>query len=200
MPRATLLLLVAVGVLVGPAVGCSRTSSESTELGHDIADETVVGNLPTAPPPTDEGNEGLTPDANVLLTELDEIGRERDLGAALSGAGFEGLLTADVDPAGLVTNPAGLTRLITAVQGAFDHIVEISPPDVQPAMETIRDMFTRIASIPPGSTGTEAQVNAILAEPQVLAANQAILAWGTRNCVQDIAGAAAALDGGASAP
>lgn len=193
MPRAAaLVVLVVSGLLAGSLSGCSRTSSESTELGYDSADETVAGNLPTAPPPTQEGDSGLAPGANVLLAELDEIGQEEDLCAILSGSAFEGLLTADVDPAGLVTNPAGLTRLLTAVQAAFDHVVDISPPDVQPAVRTVKDMFTRVASIPPGSADAEAQVNAILAEPGVLAANQAVLEWGTRNCADAAAGTAPA--------
>ena len=169
---------------------CSSTSEVST-LDHDPADETVPGFLPTAPPPTSEGESDLTPDANRLLTELDKVTQERDLCAVLSGAAFEGLFTADIDPAGLVTNPAGITRLITAIIATFDHIVEISPPDIQPSMATVKEMWTRIASLNPSAGDLESQVNTVLAEPQHVAANRAVIAWGADNCDGPVLGGAA---------
>ena len=178
-------MLAAAVPLVGAT--CS-SSSEITEVSHDIADETVPGNLPTAPPPTDTGEAGLTPGANVLLAELDEVTQERDLCAILSGQAFEGLFTAEIDPAGLVTNPAGLTRLIAAIIATFDHIVEISPPDIRPAMTTVKEMWTRIASLNQAAGNLESQVNTILAEPQNLAANRQIITWGAENCSGPVLG------------
>ena len=178
---------VAAALLVA---SCSSSSEVST-LDHDPADDTVPGFLPTAPPPTAEGESDLTPDANRLLTELDKVTQERDLCAVLSGAAFEGLFTADIDPAGLVTNPAGITRLITAIIATFDHIVEISPPDVQPSMATVKEMWTRIASLNPSAGDLESQVNTVLAEPQHIAANRAVIAWGADNCDGPVLGGAA---------
>ena len=166
---------------------CS-SSSEVRTLDDDISDETVPGFLPTAPPPTAEGESDLTPDANRLLSELDRVTQERDLCKVLSGAAFEGLFTADIDPAGLVTNPAGITRLITAVIATFDHIVEISPPEIQPAMATVKEMWTRIASLNPSASDLESQVNTVLAEPQHLAANRAVIQWGADNCEGPVLG------------
>lgn len=176
--RAALVAALGVALLLA---SCS-SSSEVQTLEDDVSDETVPGFLPTAPPPTSEGESGLTPDANRLLTELDQVAQEQDLCKVLSGAAFEGLFTADIDPAGLVTNPAGITRLITAVIATFDHIVEISPPEIRPAMATVKEMWTRIASLNPSAGDLESQVNTVLAEPQHLEANRAVLAWGAENC------------------
>lgn len=170
-------LLVALSVLYG----CS-SGSGTDELARDRADETVPGNLPTAPTTDPENRDGLGAEANVLLDELESLQDERDLCAVLSGAALEGLLRDDLDPTGLVTNPAGLTRLIAGVDAAFAHLVEIAPPELTASMQTVREVWTRLASI--GQVpDAEQRINAVLAEPQVIAANQAILTWATTNCV-----------------
>jgi hypothetical protein len=185
---------VAALALVLLVAACS-SSSEVTTLEHDPADDTVPGYLPTAPPPSSEEDGGLTPDANRLLAELDAVAQERDLCAVLSGAAFEGLFTADIDPAGLVTNPAGITRLITAVIATFDHIVEISPPEIQPSMATVKEMWTRLASLDPSAADLESQANTVLAEPQHVAANRAIIAWAADNCTGPVLGGASVPQG-----
>ena len=184
--RAAIVAVLGAAVLLA---SCS-SSSEVRTLDNDPADETVPGFLPTAPPPSAEGQDDLTPDANRLLTELDKVTQESDLCAVLSGAAFEGLFSADIDPAGLVTNPAGITRLITAIIATFDHIVEISPPDIQPAMATVKEMWTRVASLNPSASDLESQVNTILAEPQHLEATRAVLTWGSQNCDGPVLGGA----------
>jgi hypothetical protein len=123
----------------------------------------------------------------VLLAELDEIREERDLCRVLSGAAFEGLLDQEFDTTALVTNPAGLSRLITAIDATFSHLVVISPPELVPSMETVKDVWTRLASLGP-VVDAEARANEVLNEPQVVQANQTILAWASQNCVGAIVG------------
>lgn len=159
---------------------CS-SSSETAELEHDPADATVPGHLPTAPPVDASDGEGLTSGANALLAELEQVQEERDLCAILTGAAFEDLIAQRVDPAGLVTNPAGLTRLISAVDATFRHMVDIAPPEIAPSMQVLTDVWTRLAALGPVDD-VEGRVNGILAEPQVAQSNQAILAWAATNC------------------
>jgi hypothetical protein len=193
--RRTRAAFAAAVLAVAPLAAACSSSSEVSPLERDISDETVPGYLPTAPPPSSEEEGGLTPDANRLLAELDAVAQEQDLCSVLSGAVFEGLFTADIDPAGLVTNPAGITRLITAVIATFDHIVQISPPEIQPAMATVKEMWTRIASLNPSAGDLESQVNTVLAEPQHVAANRAIIAWGADNCAGPVLGGASIPEG-----
>lgn len=172
----------ALGALLCAALvltGC-RSASEHTELAEDSADVTVVGNIPTAPPRGGDAG-GLSSGANELLAQLDGIREERDLCAILSGRAFDGLIGTDVDAAALVTNPAGLTRLLATLDGTFAHLVEISPPEMVPTMQTLRDVWTRVASLGPVQD-VEARVNDIFAEPQVVAATQMLLTWAPANC------------------
>lgn len=171
--------LLAVMVIAAVAASCSSTS-ETAQLDRDPADATVPGHLPTAPPEQDDA-EGLTAGANALLAELDQIRQETNLCAILSGAAFEGLVSARIDPAGLVTNPSGLTRLVTAIDATFRHLVEISPPEIAPSMQTVNDVWTRLASIGPAADA-EARTEQVLSEPQVVAANQSVVAWAATNC------------------
>lgn len=171
-----------LAVTLALLAGCTSTS-ETAELGHDPADETVPGNLPTAPTTSPDDGAGLTPNANALLAELESLREETDLCRILSGAAFEGLLTEEVDTTALVTNPAGLSRLITAVDATFAHLVEIAPPELTAAMATVRDVWTRLASLGPVADAEE-RVKEVLAEPGVVAATAAILDWAGANCVR----------------
>jgi hypothetical protein len=171
-------LALVMVVLVAPAA-CAR-SSETRQVASDPADETVPGNLPTAPARGD-GTEGLGAGANRLLAELEEIQQERDLCAVLTGSAFEGLVGQNIDPSALVTNPAGITRLVTALDSTFVHMVSIAPPDLVPAMQTLRDVWRRLASLGPVADA-ESQANVILSEPEVQASNQAIILWTATNC------------------
>jgi len=175
------LTLAAVGALV--LAGACTSRSSTAELADDPADQTVPGHQPTAPTTEPGAGAGLTPGANALLAELESVREETDLCRVLSGAAFEGLLTEDLDTTALVTNPAGLTRLIAAVDATFAHLVEIAPPELTESMRTVRDVWTRLASLGPVPDAEE-RVAAVLAEPQVVAANSAILGWAGQHCIR----------------
>jgi hypothetical protein len=162
---------------------CGGGASDNVELSEDPSDETVAGPLPTAPPDTvGDGQVGLGPDANALLGELDRLRDETDLCRILTGAAFESLLERRFDPAGLVTNPAGLARLLTSIDAVVTHVVEIAPPEIAPSMQTVEQVWRRIVALDPEQPDVQAQVSAILAEPGVVEANQAVLTWGVLNC------------------
>lgn len=177
--------VVAAAVLAVAAVGCTRTS-ETTEMSDDPADVTVPGVPPTAPPTTEYDGRGLSSDANKLISELAAIESETDLCTILTGESFAPFLDGKIDTTNLVTSPSGVTQLYVAVNSIFAHVVEISPPDVQPSTTILQDVWTRVSSISSSAPDYQAQVDAIAAEPQVAAAYQALGTWAAGNCGSDV--------------
>ena len=163
--------------------GCSTPRSEKTEeLNEDIADVTVPGVPPTFPPSTQYDGSGLSDDANALLKEIAAIQTETDLCVILTGEAFQPLLTGDLDTTNLVTSPSGLTQLLIAFNSTFSYIETIAPDEVVPAAATLNDVWTRISSLNSGAASNQAQVQAILTEPQVVAAYESLASWAAVNC------------------
>jgi hypothetical protein len=182
-------VLVLALVLLGVLGACSRTQSETVEAADDPADVTVPGVPPTAPPSSAFDGSGLSGDANQLIAELAAIQRETDLCVIVTGDAFEPFLTGEVDTTNLVTSPSGLTQLLAAIDAIFAHVVEISPAEVQPATATIQDTWLRVASISSAAPDYQAQVDAIMVEPQVVAAYESLGTWVTVNCAGSLLGA-----------
>ena len=182
--------VLVLAVVLSAALGaCSRTQSETLEADDDPADVTVPGVPPTAPPSSAFDGSGLSGDANQLIAELAAIQRETDLCVILTGDAFEPFLTGEVDTTNLVTSPSGLTQLLAAIDAIFTHVVEISPAEVQPATATIQDTWVRVASISSAAPDYQAQVDAIMVEPQVVAAYESLGSWVTVNCAGSLLGA-----------
>lgn len=182
---------VAAGVLVvSVALGACSSDATTTELVDDPADVTVPGPRPTAP--AADSTAGLSGTGSELIAQLEEIRDETDLCKVLTGEAFESLLDDDVDVAALVTNPSGVTQLIAVVDSTFSQLVVISPPEVQPAMATIQEVWTRVARLSLGAADAQQRTAEILAEPQVVQATQTLTTWVALNC----AGAAGALGQG----
>jgi hypothetical protein len=180
------LLIASVWIL-----GCSSDAT-TTEMADDPADVTVPGPLPTAPP-EDDGS-GLSASGNELLAQLEAVSDETDLCNVLTGEAFGTLLSEEFDVAGLVSNPSGITQLLTLVDTTFTRLVVIAPPAVRPAMQTIQEVWTRVASLNTGAADAQQRTAEILAEPQVAQANQSLVTWAAINCP----GAAATLGTGAA--
>jgi hypothetical protein len=182
--------VLVLAVVLSAALGaCSRTQSETLEADDDPADVTVPGVPPTAPPSSAFDGSGLSGDANQLIAELAAIQRETDLCVILTGDAFEPFLSGEVDTTNLVTSPSGLTQLLAAIDAIFTHVVEISPAEVQPATATIQDTWVRVASISSAAPDYQAQVDAIMVEPQVVAAYESLGSWVTVNCAGSLLGA-----------
>jgi hypothetical protein len=164
------------------ALGAAACSSDATttELADDPADVTVPGPRPTAPEP--DGDSGLSDSGNELLAQLQAVSEESDLCAVLTGDAFATLLDEELDVAALVTSPAGITQLIALVDSTFTQLVAISPPEVQPSMQTIQEVWTRVAALNTGAEQAEERTAQILAEPQVQEANRSLITWTALNC------------------
>jgi hypothetical protein len=182
-------LLAVVAAVSGAAASCSSDAT-TTELADDPADVTVPGNVPTAPDPDAES--GLSESGDELLAQLEAIRDETDLCRVLTGEAFSTLLSEEFDVAALVTSPAGVTQLITIVDDTFAQLVAIAPPEVAPSMATIQQVWQRLATSGSGTAEAQREAAAVLAEPQVQAANQNVVVWTALNCP----GAAENLTGG----
>lgn len=171
--------LVAVAAVA--SMGACSSNATTTELADDPADVTVPGPPPTAPTTADAGS-GLSAGGNELLAQLEAIGDETDLCNVLTGEAFSTLTSEDFDVASLVTSPSGITQLVTLVDTTFARLVVIAPPAVRPAMETIQEVWTRVASLNTGGADAQRRTAEILAEPQVQQANQTLVTWTALNC------------------
>jgi hypothetical protein len=189
--RAAVVLGVLAALLVGATAACG-SDAPTTELAEDPADVTVPGPRPTAPDPDETS--GLTASGDELIDQLEQISEETDLCRVLTGEAFGTLLAEDVDVAGLVTSPAGVTQLVTLVDRTFAQMVAISPPAVRPAMSIIDQVWTRLASLSTGTVEAQQRASELLTDPEVVEATRTVVTWAALNCP----GAAATLGGGAA--
>lgn len=189
--RAVATLGVFAVLLVVSASACG-SDAPTTELADDPADVTVPGPRPTAPDATDAG--GLTASGDQLIDQLEQVSEETDLCRVLTGEAFGTLLAEDIDVAGLVTSPAGVTQLFTLIDRTFAQMVAISPPEVRPAMSIIDQVWARLAALSTGTTEAQLRATELLGEPEVVEATRTVVTWAALNCP----GAAATLGGGAA--
>jgi len=173
------IVTVVVGALA--TLGCTATS-ETTEMSGDPADATVPGVPPTAPPTTEYDGNGLTSDARQLIAELSAVEAESDLCEILSGEAVEPFLNGEVDTTTLVTSPSGLNQLLAVLNSLFAHIVEISPPDIQPSTAVLEDVWVQVGAISTVAPDYQAQVDAITGTPEVATAYETVGNWAALNC------------------
>jgi hypothetical protein len=189
--RAAVVLGVLATLLLASTTACG-SDAPTTELAEDPADVTVPGPRPTAPDPDETS--GLTASGDELIDQLEQVSEETDLCRVLTGEAFGTLLAEDVDVAGLVTSPAGVTQLFTLVDRTFAQMVAISPPAVRPAMSIIDQVWTRLASLSTGTVEAQQRASELLTDPEVVEATRTVVTWAALNCP----GAAATLGGGAA--
>ncbi len=176
---------------MAPVVGACSSDAPTTQLADDPADVTTPGPRPTAPP---DSTGGLSASGNDLIAQLQALQEEDDLCEVITGEAFATLGSGEVDVASLVTNPSGVAQLVAVVDATITHVVAVSPPDVQSSMQTISDVWGRLARLG-GGADAERRSQEILAEPAVLDANRTVLTWAALNCPGI---AASALAGGAA--
>ncbi len=160
--------------------GSATVTSEQVEVADDPSRVTAPGPLPTAPPPTEPG-EGLTGEAARVVADLDALRAQDDLCEVLTDDTLARLAASDVEAAGLVTSPAGIAQLIALVDSTFSHLVAISPEEVRPAMDTIRDLWTQLATLGT-APDADARASELLARPEVTIAIDQLAGWAAVNC------------------
>lgn len=180
------LSLVAVMALIS-LIGCSE-SSGVRELDHDAATDTIAGPRPTAPPATDYDGPGLTSEATRLLSGLRDLESERSLCAILTSSTVDEVLGGEVELSGLATTPSGIAQMLVAIDRFFEHVVEVSPPDLTPSTTVIKNTWRQVAEISGDATDRDKRIEAILAAPDVQLAVDNLSAWIQGNCVGGLAG------------
>jgi len=175
-------VLVVVALLV---VGCG--GSGTTEL---VVDQDEGGPLPTAPdgsPRNGGGGDGDpfsgSVDANDLIRRLEMLSEETDLCTLLTGQAMADIAAADINLAGLASNPAGFSALFAALDKLFGHMLTIGPPELEKPLSTLQSVWGGLADIDIRSSDAEARAAALLAGKDTQAANDALADWVTTNCL-----------------
>lgn len=170
-------VLAAVGAL---AMACSSTST-TRELS---AEDDPSGPLPTAPAEgtSTAGGGGAAVDIAELVRRIDALGSETDLCALLTGEALADVTGANLDLTSLTSDPAGFTQLFTALDRLFGHMVTIGPPEAQPSLRTMQEVWAGIASVDPAAPDAAARAGALIAAPDVQAAQAELGAWVRRSC------------------
>ncbi len=179
---------VAAVIVVVPFLSSCSRQSPTEEVRVDPADEVVDGPAPTAPPASADapdpasGALGQT-DVNELIRRVDELNNEKDMCRLLSGQAVAEIIGADVNLTSLMTNPSGFTQLLASLDRLFAHMVTIGPPELVGSLRTVQGVWRSLASIDPRAPDAETRSAAILEDPAVQQAHDALAAYATASCV-----------------
>lgn len=160
------------------AISSCSGQSEPREVAVDIPAMTAPPPIPTAPPPPEPGQL----DANAFLRELEGFATSPDLCGILTGESFRQLNETDFNMTGLASNPGAITRLYVAIDDVFNHLVEISPEDLRVHTSMLRGAWEQILALDPNAEDNEAQVQAILLNPEFAQAALGIEEWTNASC------------------
>lgn len=180
-PWFVLLCAATVGSLL--LAGCG--GGGTTEVMVDPDDG---GPLPTAPGGSLGRSEGDgdpfsgSVDANDLIRRIDELRGETDLCTMLTGQAMADIAAADINLAGLASNPAGFSALFAALDRLFGHMLTISPPELAQPLETLQGVWGGLADIDIRAQDAERRAAELLAGNETQAANDALAEWVTSNC------------------
>lgn len=175
--------VLAVAVLL--VAGCS--SGGTTEIAVDEADG---GPLPTAPDgsPRNNGGDGDgnpfsgSMDANDLIRRIEELTSETDLCTLLTGQAMADIAAADINLAGLASNPSGFSALFASLDKLFGHMRTIAPAELEQPLSTLQGVWGGLADLNIRATDAESRAAALLAGKDTQAANDALAKWVTSNC------------------
>lgn len=178
--RGVLPVLLVIAVLAFLS-GCSGDSGVR-ELEHDSSDDTIQGPLPTAPPTTDYDGPGLSSEATRLLSRLRDLESEQNLCTVVTSSVVKDVLQGDVDLSGLATTPSGIAQMLVSVDRFFEHVVDVSPPELAPSTELIQRTWRQVAEIGGDASDREERVRAIVEAPDTRLAMDNFSAWIQQNC------------------
>jgi len=113
------------------------------------------------------------------LDALNEDSVDRLYGDAL---GALATTSADINLTSLISNPAGFTQLFASLDKLFGHMVAIATPELAQPLGSMQRVWNQMATIDPRAADAESRAGALIASPEVQAANDALGAWVTENC------------------
>lgn len=173
-------------VVVLLALVLSACGGGTTEL---VIDDEEGGPLPTAP---DGGSANASSgdgdpfsgsvDANDLIRRIDELRNETDLCTMLTGRAMADIAAADINLAGLASNPSGFSALFASLDRLFGHMRTIGPAELAEPLETLQGVWGGLADIDIRAPDAEVRAADLLAGDPTREANEALGAWVTDNC------------------
>ncbi|MCB1271753.1 MAG: hypothetical protein KDB31_10040 [Microthrixaceae bacterium] len=182
--RRGVLPVLAVSLLLAGLTGCG--GGGTTEL---VVDDEGGGPLPTAPEGAAGGSStgdgdpfSGSVDANDLIRRIDELRNETDLCTMLTGQAMADIAAADINLAGLASNPSGFSALFAALDRLFGHMRTISPPELDAPLTTLQGVWGGLADIDIRASDAERQAAELLAGDPTQEANAALGDWVTANC------------------
>ncbi len=181
-------LLVATAILATSGVlGVSCGDGGTKELA---ADQKSSGPLPTAPdgsPRNGAGSNGDpfsgSVDVNDLIDRIEGLNSENDLCTLLTGNAMADIASADINLAGLASNPAGFSQLFAALNRLFGHMLTIAPSELTEPLTTLQGVWGGLADINIRASDAESRAASLLAGNETQKANDDLAAWVTSNCI-----------------
>lgn len=172
------------------AVAMTACGGGTEELAGQPNVSTPDGPLPTAPngKPKNAADLGANAatggdvDVNDLIRRIDALNQETDLCTLLTGSALAGVTGADINLTSLVSNPAGFSQLFASLDKLFGHMVDIAPADAKAQLTTMQGVWNGLSAIDLKSTGAQQQASAVIASPEVQAANEDLGKWVLANC------------------
>ncbi len=173
-----------VATLALVATGCG--GGETRQLAAD-GDE-FDGPLPTAPEGSPRSVGDGDPfsgsvDANDLIRRIEALRTETDLCTLLTGSAMADIAAADINLAGLASNPSGMSQLFSALDQLFGHMITIGPPEVTAPLQTLQGVWGGMADIDIRAADAESRAAELLAGDATQTANDELAAWVTENCI-----------------
>ncbi len=167
------------------AVGCGGSGTKELVTPADDG-----GPLPTAPDgsPRNRGGGDGDPfsgsvDANDLIRRIEMLTEETDLCTLLTGQAMADIAAADINLAGLASNPSGFSALFAALDKLFGHMLSIGPPELEAPLSTLQGVWGGLADIDIRASDAEGRAAALLAGKDTQAANDALGEWVKDNCL-----------------
>ena len=176
----------AVGAVLALILVLGGCGSGTKEVAG--ADGGPEGPLPTAPAnfslnsPGENATASGSVDVNDLIRRIDALTEEDDLCTLLTGEAMADVTGADINLNSLVTNPAGFAQLFAALEKVFAHMGTIGSPELIAPLSTMQSAWASLATLDLSAPDAETQASALIASPELRAAQDALGVWVVDNC------------------
>ncbi len=173
--------LIAVSFTAGLlmiSVGCSTTEQIDFQVGPPVSSTTTVDPLGTAE--LSAGAAGL----EALQALFDKLLASNDTCAILTQRDLE---ENRLDPT-LFTNSAARKVLTEGLVNVFDHLIQISPPQLTPALQSQKAVFQQVLDIvdryavSPNETKATGEINVLIESQSFVTSSQQVSQWVAANC------------------
>jgi len=170
--------LVAVALVTVTAGSCSTTEEIGFDPSPPVATTTTIDELGSAE--LAAGADGL----EALQSLIDKLLASNDTCAILTQ---RDVAENRLDPT-LFTNTAARKALTAGLVSVFDHLIQISPPQLTPALQSQKDVFQKVLDIvdryaaAPNETKATEEINVLVDSQSFVTASAQVSQWVGANC------------------